>query len=152
AQRSPAHWAGDENSTWEAFRHSILAGLSAGISGIPFWGWDIGGFSGEIPSAELYMQATAMAAFCPIMQYHAEFNEHRMPRRDRTPWNMQERTGNPNVIQTYRFYANVRMSLMPYLIAEAQHSAETGEPMMRALPLAYPDDSACREYPYQYLF
>ena len=46
---TPAHWAGDENSTWDAYRHSILAGLSAGISGIPFWGWDIGGFSGEIP-------------------------------------------------------------------------------------------------------
>src|SRR5258707_13797650 len=44
------------------------------------------------------------------------------------------------------------MSLMPYLIAEAQHSADTGERMMRALPLAYPDDTACREYPYQYLF
>ena len=152
AQRYPAHWAGDENSTWDAFRHSILAGLSAGISGIPFWGWDIGGFSGEIPTAELYMRAAGMAAFCPIMQYHAEFNEHRLPRRDRTPWNIQERTGNPDVIPTYRFYANVRMSLMPYLLAEAEHCVNTGEPMMRALSLAYPDDANCRSYPYQYLF
>ena len=94
SQRSPAHWAGDENSTWDAYRHSILAGLSAGISGVPFWGWDLGGFSGEIPSAELYLRGAAMAAFCPIMQYHSEYNQHREPCRDRTPWNIQARTGN----------------------------------------------------------
>ena len=33
---------------------------------IPFWGWDFAGFSGEIPTAELYLRATAMATFCPI--------------------------------------------------------------------------------------
>ena len=38
--------------------HSILAGLNAGLSGIPFWGFDIAGFSGDIPSAELYIRAT----------------------------------------------------------------------------------------------
>ena len=63
----PAHWAGDENSTWEAYRRSIVAGLSAAMSGVVFWGWDIAGFSEELPSAELYLRATAMAAFCPIM-------------------------------------------------------------------------------------
>ncbi|HVO42085.1 MAG TPA: TIM-barrel domain-containing protein, partial [Aggregatilineales bacterium] len=152
AQRYPAHWAGDENSTWDAFRHSILAGLSAGISGIPFWGWDIGGFSGEIPGAELYLRATAMAAFCPIMQYHAEFNQHRLPRRDRTPWNIQERTGDEAVIPTFRYFANVRMNLAPYLVEEARHGVESGQPMMRALALAFPDDPACREFPYHYLF
>jgi alpha-glucosidase (family GH31 glycosyl hydrolase) len=152
AQRYPAHWAGDEDSTWEAFRHSIFAGLSAGVSGIPFWGWDIGGFSGEIPSAELYLRATAMAAFCPIMQYHAEYNSHQLPRRDRTPWNIQDRTGDEAVIRTYRFYANLRLNLMPYLITEARHCVETGQPMMRALALAYPDDLTCADFPYQYLF
>ncbi|MFN8528654.1 MAG: glycoside hydrolase family 31 protein [Anaerolineae bacterium] len=132
SQTSPAHWAGDENSTWDAYRHSILAGLSAAASGISFWGWDIGGFSGEIPSAELYLRATAMAAFCPIYQYHSEYNAHRLPRNDRTPWNIQARTGDDRVIPTFRFFTRVRHNLMPYLWQEAQHSAATGEPMMRA--------------------
>ena len=135
SQRSPAHWAGDENSTWDAYRHSILAGLSAGISGIPFWGWDIGGFSGEIPSAELYLRSAAMAAFCPIMQYHSEFNQHRTPSNDRTPWNMQEQRNDARIVPIFRFWANVRHNLMPYIWQEAQHSAQTGEPMMRALKL-----------------
>ncbi len=147
SQRSPAHWAGDEASTWDAFRHSVLAGLNAGISGIPFWSWDIGGFSGPIPTAELYLRASAMAAFCPIMQYHSEFNAHRTPHVDRTPWNMQERTGDERIVPVFRELLNVRHNLMPYIWQEAQHSAATGEPLMRAARLF--DDAAS---PYDYFF
>lgn len=147
SQRSPLHWAGDENSTWEAFQHSILAGLSAGISGIPFWGWDFAGFSGEIPTAELYLRAAAMAVFCPVFQYHSEFNQHRLPTRDRTPWNIQERTGDIRVLPIFQKFMAIRQQLMPYIWQEAQHSASTGEPMMRALQLWYPEAS-----PYQYFF
>ncbi|MBL8157144.1 MAG: glycoside hydrolase family 31 [Anaerolineae bacterium] len=147
SQRSPLHWAGDENSTWEAFRHSILAGLNAGISGIPFWGWDFAGFSGEIPSAELYLRAAAMAVFCPVMQYHSEYNPQRIPSRDRTPWNIQERTGDARVIPIFKQLAAVRERLRPYIWQEAQHTAATGEPLMRALRLWYPQASD-----YQYFF
>lgn len=152
SQRYPAHWAGDENSTWEAFRHSIIAGLSAGASGIPFWGWDIAGFSGEIPSGELYRRAWMMATFCPIMQYHSEYNARRQPCRDRTPWNIAERTGDVEVLPVCRFYAALRRRLRPYIWREAQYTARTGRPLMCALPLAYPADSRVSAYPYQYLF
>lgn len=139
-QAYPCHWAGDEDSTWEAFRASILAGLNAGASGIAFWSWDLAGFSGEIPSAELYLRATAMACFCPIMQYHSEFNEHRQPSRDRTPWNIQARTGDPDVIPIFRQFAKLRMKLLPYIYEEARKASETGVPLMRALPIEYPGD------------
>lgn len=151
-QTMSCHWAGDENSTFEAFRHSITAGLTAGVSGLAFWGWDIAGFSGEIPSAELYLRATAMAAFCPIMQYHSEFNEHRQPSRDRTPWNIQERTGDPDVITVFRFYANLRMNLLPYIWSEAIKASLSGLPLMRAFPLEFPDDPQVHNFPFQYLF
>jgi alpha-glucosidase (family GH31 glycosyl hydrolase) len=152
AQSASTHWAGDENSTFEALRHSITAGLTAGASGFSFWGWDIGGFSGEIPSAELYLRAAAMAAFCPIMQYHSEFNERRRPSRDRTPWNIAARTGRPEVVDVFRFFANLRMNLLPYLWSEAIKSSRSGLPLMRALPLEYPADLAVYGFPYQYLF
>lgn len=104
AQTYPAHWAGDERSTFEAFKRQLIAGINSGMSGVLFWGWDLGGFNGDIPSAELFMRATSMATFCPIMQYHAEskgeFNQ------DRTPWNIAERTNTPKVIDVYRFFAN----------------------------------------------
>lgn len=152
AQAWPGHWAGDEDSTWEAFRASILAGLNAGLSGIPFWGWDLAGFGGEIPTAELYLRATAMATFCPIMQYHSEYQEYRQPCQDRTPWNIQERTGNPEVIPIFRLFANLRMNLLPYIYGEAWRSSQDGIPMMRALVLEYPQDETCRQLPYQYHF
>lgn len=145
SQRSPAHWAGDEASTWDAFRHSVLAGLSAGLSGIPFWGWDIGGFSGEIPAAELYLRGAAMAAFCPIMQVHSEYNARRDIKMDRTPWNMQDRTGDARVLPAFRWFTNVRRNLMPYIWREARHSAESGEPMMRAARVL---DPAAGDYQY----
>ena len=152
AQAYPCHWAGDENSTWEAFRYSLLAGLNAGISGIPFWGWDLAGFSGEIPSAELYLRAAAMAVFCPIMQYHSEYNEHRQPCRDRTPWNIAKRTGEPEVIEIYRRFAQLRMELLPYIEAEAVHCAATGESLMRALFLDWPEDLLAWKITDQYCF
>ncbi len=152
AQAFPCHWAGDENSTWEAFRASLFAGLSAGLSGIPFWGWDLAGFSGEVPSAELYLRSASMAAFCPIMQYHSEYNDHRRPLRDRTPWNIAERSGRPEVIDIYRQFAHLRMRLLPYITAEARHCAETGEPLMRPLFLDWPDDPQAWQVDDQYCF
>ncbi|WP_240422362.1 glycoside hydrolase family 31 protein [Listeria costaricensis] len=150
AQTIPAHWAGDERSTFDAFKRSLIAGLSAGLSGLPFWGWDFGGFNGDIPTAELFLRSAAMAAFCPIMQYHAEskaeFNQ------DRSPWNIADRTGDESVIPIYRFFANVRMNLLPYIYDEAAKAVQTGLPMMRALVLAYPDDSRVSDMYDQYLF
>jgi alpha-glucosidase (family GH31 glycosyl hydrolase) len=147
----PCHWAGDEDSTWEAFRAAITAGLTASASGVFFWGWDLAGFSGEIPSAELYMRATAMACFCPIMQYHSEFNHHRQPSRDRTPWNIAERTGDRRVVQVSRRYAQLREQLLPYLARQSRIAVETSTPLMRSLFFDWPRDQAIWRYPYQYM-
>ncbi len=147
----PCHWAGDEASTWEAFRASITAGLTAGASGIFFWGWDLAGFSGEIPSAELYLRAAAMACFCPIMQYHSEYNHHRKPARDRTPWNVQERTGDSRVLPIYRRFAQLRERLVPYLTDQARIAVETSRPLMRALCFEAPTDPEIWNWPYEYL-
>ncbi|GAC1401257.1 MAG: hypothetical protein NVSMB52_15050 [Chloroflexota bacterium] len=152
SQQYPAHWAGDENSTWEAFRHSIIAGLSANASGIPFWGWDIAGFSGDIPSGELYRRAWMMSTFCPIMQYHSEYHGRQMPSRDRTPWNIAELTKDEAILPLCRFYTALRHHLRPYILEEARHTAATGHPLMCALPLQYPQDRLCRSYPYEYFF
>ncbi|WP_410513509.1 glycoside hydrolase family 31 protein [Paenibacillus sp. BR2-3] len=150
AQKYPMHWAGDERSTYEAFRASIIAGLTSGMSGIPFWGWDLGGFHGDIPTAELFIRSAQMAAFCPVMQYHAEtkgeFNQ------DRTPWNIAARTGKPEVIGLYKQYADIRMNILPYVYAEAMHSSESGEPMMRAMFVEFPEEKACSAMTTQYMF
>lgn len=136
----PIHWAGDENSTWEAFRRSLHAGLSAALSGVLFWGWDIAGFSEALPSAELYLRATAMAAFCPIMQYHSEYRAPSEPSKDRTPWHIQAHSGDERVVPIYRQFAQLRMRLIPYLAREAAHCVASGEPLLRPLLLDHPDN------------
>ena len=152
---SPAHgafWAGDENSTWEAFRWSMLAGLSAAASGIVYWGWDIAGFSGEIPDAELYVRAMAASVFTPIMQYHSEFNHHRTPSNDRTPWNIAERNGDPTVIEEVRELVKLRERLLPYIAESAKKAVETSRPLMRPLYFDHPDDPRVWDYPLQWYF
>ncbi|MBW3621299.1 MAG: glycoside hydrolase family 31 [Actinobacteria bacterium] len=151
AGRTPCHWAGDEASTWDAYRASLTAGLSAGISGVVLWGWDHGGFSGEIPDAELYLRTAAQACFSPIMQYHSEYNHHRTPSRDRTPWNIGERTRDDRVVPIYRRFAVLRDRLVDELAAQTRKGIEGGLPLMRALCLEWPDDPKVWDYPHQYL-
>ena len=61
-----------------------------------------------------------MAALCPIMQYHSEFNQHRRPSNDRTPWNLAERHGDQRAIDLYRRFAVLRDRLSPWLIRWAE--------------------------------
>ncbi|MES1212518.1 MAG: TIM-barrel domain-containing protein, partial [Leifsonia sp.] len=131
SQAHGAFWAGDENSTWEAFRWSLFAGLNAAASGIVYWGWDLAGFSGDVPTPELYLRSAAAAAFVPIMQYHSEFNHHRTPSHDRTPWNIQERSGDERVIPVFRRYAHLRERLVPYLSEQAAITVATRRALMR---------------------
>lgn len=71
-QRFPIQWAGDQQSEWSELRGVLSAGLSAGLSGIIYWSFDIGGFAGPLPTAELYERATQLALFMPVMQWHSE--------------------------------------------------------------------------------
>ncbi|QNK81601.1 TIM-barrel domain-containing protein [Nakamurella sp. PAMC28650] len=144
-------WAGDENSTWEAFRSSITAGLTASACGILYWGWDLAGFSGPLPDPELYLRAAAAATFMPIMQYHSEFNHHRPPLRDRTPWHIQNTSGDERVLPVFRQFAHLRDALVPYLAEQARQSTNTARPLMRALFFDHPDDPTIWQHPHQYL-
>lgn len=151
SQAHGAFWAGDENSSWEAFRWSMIAGLTAAASGIVYWGWDIAGFSGEIPSAELYIRAMQASAFVPIMQYHSEFNHHRTPSRDRTPWNIAERTGDDRVMPLTRAAVELRERLLPYLVASARAAVREDRPLMRPLFFEAPHDPAVWDAPISWL-
>ncbi|NNU27726.1 TIM-barrel domain-containing protein [Isoptericola sediminis] len=150
SQAHGAFWAGDENSTWEAFRWSMLAGLSAAACGIVYWGWDIAGFSGPVPDAELYVRAMAASVFVPIMQYHSEFNHHRTPSRDRTPWNVAELTGDGAVVDEVRELVHLRERLVPYLRREAARTIDTSAPLMRPLYFDHPDDPEVWNHPVQW--
>ena len=151
---SQAHgvfWAGDEDSTWEAYRHSITAGLTAASCGIVYWGWDLAGFSGPVPDPELYLRAAGASAFMPIMQYHSEFNHHQLPLRDRTPWHVAEMTGDDRVVPLFRAFAHLRERLVDYLTEQAAETVRTDRPLMRALFFDHPGDPRVWDHPHQWM-
>jgi alpha-glucosidase (family GH31 glycosyl hydrolase) len=151
AQTRSIYWAGDQESTFAAFREALRAGLTAGQSGVPFWAWDMAGFTGDFPSAELYLRSAAQAALSPVMQYHSE-KANPSTSEARTPWNVQARTGDGTVIDRFRHFANVRMNLLPYIWTEAHRSADTGTPMMRAMGFEFPGDANVVREDDQYMF
>ncbi len=147
-QKSPMTWAGDQMSTWDEFRAVVVAGISAGLSGIPFWSFDIGGFAGPMPSIELYERATQLAVFTPGMQWHSEpiFGQFAeiMPssggRNDRSPWNMARSFNDSSLVERLQFHYNLRMNLLPYIYSESIKAVDNCEPLMRHLYLEYPED------------
>jgi alpha-glucosidase (family GH31 glycosyl hydrolase) len=152
AHRTPIHWAGDQDSSWDAYRGVVYSMLNANLSGISFIGWDIGGFTGPIPSVELYLRSAAAAVFSPLMQYHSEYNHHRSPIVDRTPWNLAERWNDDRALTVYRFLAHLRLALQPYILAEAAQAVAAGEPLMRPLFLDWPQDGRAWKTEDEYLF
>src|SRR5882672_782442 len=151
AQSLSIYWAGDQLSSFDALRAAIRAGLNAGASGVPFWSWDLAGFAGAFPSAELYLRSAAMATFCPVMQLHAQWSAP-LTSATRTPWHVQEVTGDLEVVPIFRKFANVRMNLLPYIYSEAKHAELHGAPIMRAMAIDYPDDPTAVSLDLQYLF
>ena len=150
-QTTGAFWAGDQSSSFSAFKDALSAGLSAGISGVPFWGWDLAGFTGSFPTSELYKRSTMMSAFAPIMQFHSEKSDP-APSEERSPWNVQERTGDSTIVPHFSYYVNTRMNLLPYIYSEAMQCSNDGTPLMRAMLIDFPDDPNVYSLDEQYMF
>ncbi len=124
-----ALFAGDQSSDFSpatGLPSVITAGQNAGLSGFPYWTCDIGGYFGS-PTEETFIRWTQFGAFSPIMQVHG------LGKRE--PWNFSART-----LEIYRRYAQLHMDLFPYIYTYAKIASETGLPVLRALPIEFPDD------------
>ena len=150
AQLHPIVWAGDQNSSWSAYQDAVRSSISASMSGIPFVTWDLAGFSDDIPATDLYKRSVTQAAFSPIMQLHSE-QSNPSPSRARTPWNMYSRTSDVDCLNIYREFANIRMSLLPYLYTEAKYTSDNAVPMMRHMAIEFPDDTTAPAQTFQYM-
>ncbi|MCR4578229.1 MAG: hypothetical protein K5784_10035 [Clostridiales bacterium] len=141
SQRFPMHWGGDSQCSFEALAGTLRAALSIGMSGIPFFSHDIGGFIGN-PDDELYVRWAQLGLFSSHSRCHGVGND-----THREPWLFSK-----EACDIFRFYDKLRYSLMPYIYGQAQNCVETGLPMMRALYLEYPEDRNVRYIDDEYLF
>jgi len=160
-------WSGDVYSTWETLRTHVPIAINTGLSGIPFWGTDTGGF---VPTkeftGELYVRWFQFSAFCPLFRSHGRDWKLRLP----WGWNTGEigpneisnygeaanpdpsQLHNPDVEPICRKYLELRYRLLPYLYTAVRESHDTGMPIMRALWLHYPQDSQAINRGDQYLW
>jgi alpha-D-xyloside xylohydrolase len=121
--------------------------MSAGISGVNCWGYDIAGFSGYLPSAELYLRAVQAAAFVPVMQWHSDpVTNNRCDFtgawqiNDRSPWNIAAYRKDPKLLELLRNAFRLHYNLIPYQYNLMLESAETGVSPMRHLSVEFPQD------------
>ena len=144
-------WAGDNEASFSidnGLPTVVTAGISAGISGIPLWGADLGVYIGQpdTPNPLLIQRWTEFAAFSPMMEV--------MSSKNLTPWTFDTNSpaGTTPALDTYRTFATLHMSLFPYRYAVAQQAARTGMPLLRALVLDYQDDPHVLPIKDEYLF
>jgi alpha-D-xyloside xylohydrolase len=136
-QKFPVHWGGDCASTFPAMAESLRGGLSLGLSGFGFWSHDIGGFEGT-PPERLFHRWLAFGLLSSHSRLHGSSSV-------RVPWVYGDKA-----VDVTRFFTNLKMTLMPYLFAQAVATTQTGVPMMRAALLEYPDDLTCQILDRQY--
>ena len=148
-------WSGDVSSLWETLKNQVPIGINCGLTGIPYWGTDIGGFvpTGEL-TGQLYVRWFQFGAFCTLFRSHGRVWTLRLP------WGWNQGPPVPPVASETRFsipeaeyhnaavepicrkYLELRYRLMPYLYSAVRECTKTGMPVMRALWLHYADDPA----------
>ena len=149
---STATWSGDIGTSWTDMRMQMPAGLNYSMSGIPFWGMDIGGFSvmgkfydeaNQDEWRELQTRWHQFGTFVPLFRTHGQW-----PRREL--WNIA-----PEGSKAYDgilWYMRLRYRLMPYLYSLAGKVCFEDYTIMRGLPMDFPDDHKVRDISDQWMF
>lgn len=160
---STASWSGDIGTRWEDMRAQMTAGMNFSMSGIPFWGMDIGGFCVEnryVKAQQLYdstgmenddlkewreLQArwNQFGAFVPLYRTHGQW-----PTRE--VWNIAPET-HP-AYQSIVYYDRLRYRLMPYLYSMAGAVHFNDYTPMRALVMDFNGDNKVYDIKDQWMF
>lgn len=128
-QRYTALWTGDNRSEDEHMLLGVRLLNSLGVSGVPFTGMDIGGFTGGA-SIPLFARWIQLGAFTPYFRNHTAVNT-----KSSEPWTYGE-----EVTEIARNFVNLRYRLLPYIYSAFYEATQTGHPLMRTLAINYTHD------------
>lgn len=156
-------WSGDVPSTFTQLKNQFMAGIHMGMSGIPWWTADIGGFHGgnihDPKFHELIMRWFQFGSFLPVMRLHGDRDPH-----DKKPLGSSGggmcASGADNEVWSYPKeveemmikYIQIRESLKDYIGAAMMEAHKKGTPVIKALFYDFPEDSNCWENQEEYLF
>jgi hypothetical protein len=133
--RNPYTWAGDQSRTYEKLDDQLLAVVNAGISGLPFMTFDMGGYSysggnyftiAREKESALFARATEFTAFLTQFQTNGDV---------RHAYEMTD-----EVQQIYRNFTGLHRELLPYIQRYSRIACDTGMPPVRHPVLKYPGD------------
>lgn len=123
------HWGGDNYSLWAYMFFAIPQALSFSIFGIPMFGVDTCGFSGN-SDMELCNRWMQLSAFFPFYRNHNTLSA-----------NSQEPYIWESVIEASKDAMAIRYSLLPYIYTTFAQAHETGSTVMRALAWEFPGEA-----------
>lgn len=161
-----AIWSGDIVSRWSNMKEQIAAGIGVGLSGMPNWTLDIGGFtpedryrlSNDGASVDLWYKVNKndrkewqelntrwfqFGAFLPLFRSHGQ-----TPYRE--IFNLAKYDS--EVYNTLVWYTKLRYYLMPYIYSQAGDMYHKDGTLMRGLVMDFPEDSAVNDINDQYMF
>jgi alpha-D-xyloside xylohydrolase len=143
-------WGGDPTTSWgfDGLASAVRQGLSIGLSGIGFWGSDIGGYfaigGDDKLTPELLQRWVQFGAVSGVMRTETDGFS--------LPGYARPQVYDPDQLANWRRYAKLRTQLYPYLAAAAREYRRSGLPLMRALALRYPNDPAAVAREDEFLF
>lgn len=148
----PVHWSGDPDASFDDAKglpSQIRAGINAGLSGIPFWGSDISGYTclnNPPADKDVFLRWVEFGAFSSDMHEENACSGGVTQQKKWTLWSDAETT------QVYGDYARLHTRLFPYLYAAAEEATLTGMPIMRHPVLMNPREADAYGVTLEYYF
>lgn len=129
------HWTASTSGDNGGGKTALYDQLNLGMSGFLNTSCDVM----SVPR-ELEMQGLHFGLFLPWVQINSWFSMMH-------PFYYAKEEQN-----IYRFYVKLRYSLAPYIYSMALEAAQNGMPIVRSMPLCFPEDRNCDDMTYQYMF
>ncbi|MGH8801428.1 MAG: glycoside hydrolase family 31 protein, partial [Casimicrobiaceae bacterium] len=139
AQRLPFGFAGDAQADWEGLAASIRGALAWGMSGGACHGLSVGAHHGtRAPAPELLVRWLQAGVFASHLRLVVPRGGEPLP-------------FGAEVEAIVRKWIALRYRLIPYLEHTIAQATRTGLPVMRAMPLAFPESALVRNFGTQFM-
>ncbi|KAL2799144.1 glycosyl hydrolases family 31-domain-containing protein [Aspergillus keveii] len=137
--RWAGHWGGDNHSRWWSMYFSISQALQFSLFGVPMFGVDTCGFSGNTDE-ELCNRWMQLSAFFSFYRNHNQIGAI-----------SQEPYRWASVIDATRTAMNIRYALLPYFYTLMNNAHTDGSTVLRALAWEFPGEPSLAAVDTQFL-
>ncbi|HAQ63247.1 MAG TPA: alpha-glucosidase, partial [Ruminococcaceae bacterium] len=124
-------WSGDNRTEFSDLRYCNYIGLTMSMSGLEFYGHDLGGFTGNMPSRELLLRWLQLGLFQPRFTIHSWNKDGSAT----MPWSY------PDIMPSVKALFSQRKQLLPYMYNCAYRAVCEDLPINAPLCLYYDDEN-----------